>query len=55
MAFSNRKTKRNLSKSDLKNEAEDFAGFIVIESLEEFCLAKFSFLIGKYIASRATH
>ena len=31
------KTKRNLSESDLENEAADFLRFIVIESLEEVC------------------
>ena len=31
-----------MSASDLENEAEDFPWFIVIESLEEVLLAKFS-------------
>ena len=42
MASSNKKSKRNLSESDSENEAADFPRFIVIESLEEVCLAKFS-------------
>ena len=42
------KSKRNLSESDSENEAADLPRFIVIESLEEVCLAKFSpFLIEK--------
>ena len=49
-----KKSKRNLSESDLENEAADFPRFIVIESLEEVCLAKFSpFLIEKVISTRA--
>ena len=36
------KTKRNLSELNSENEAADFPRFIVIESLEEVCLAKFS-------------
>ena len=45
------KPKRNLSESDLENEAADFPRFIVIESLEEVWLAKFSpFLIEKVIS-----
>ena len=55
MASSNRKTKRNLSESDSENEAADFPRFIVIESLGEVCLAKFSpFLIEKVISTRAS-
>ena len=55
MASSNKKSKRNLSESDLENEAADFPRFIVIESLEEVCLAKFSpFLIKKVICTRAS-
>ena len=54
MASSNKKTKRNLSESDSENETADFPRFIVIESLEEVCLAKFSpFLIEKVISTRA--
>ena len=50
-----KKTKRNLSESDSENEAADFPTFIVIESLEEVCLAKFSpFLIEKVIFTRAS-
>ena len=49
------KTKRNLSESNLENEAADFPRFIVIESLEEVCLAKFlPFLIEKVISTRAS-
>ena len=55
MSSSNKKTKRNLSESDSENEAADFPRFIVIESLEEVCLAKFSpFLIEKVISTRAS-
>ena len=55
MASSNKKTKRNLSESDLENEAANFSRLIVIESLEDVFLAKFStFLIEKVIAIRAT-
>ena len=55
MASSSKKTKRNLSESDSENEAADFPRFIVIESLEEVCLAKFSpFLIEKVIPIRAS-
>ena len=55
MVSSNKKTKRNLSESDSENEAADFPRFIVIESLEEVCLAKFSpFLIEKVISTRAS-
>ena len=47
MALSN-KTKWNLSESDSENEAADFHRFIVIEFLEEVCLAKLlPFLIEK--------
>ena len=54
MASSNKKSKRNLSESDSENEAADFPRFIVIKSLEKFCLAKFSpFLIKKVISTRA--
>ena len=50
-----KKTKQNLSESDSENEAADFPRFIVIESLEEVCLAKFSpFLIEKVISTRAS-
>ena len=53
-ASSNKKSKRNLSDSDSENETADFPRFIVIESLEEVCLAKFSpFLIEKVISTRA--
>ena len=55
MASSNKKSKQYLSESDLENEAADFPRFIVIESLEEVCLAKFSpFLIEKVISTRAS-
>ena len=55
MASSNKKSKRNLSKSDSENEAADFPRFNVIESLEEVCLAKFfPFLIEKVISTRAS-
>ena len=55
MASSNKKTKRNLSESDTENEATDFPRSIVIESLEDVCLAKFSpFLIEKVISTRAS-
>ena len=48
-----KKNKRNLS--DSENEVADFPRFIVIESLEEVCLAKFSpFLIEKVISTRAS-
>ena len=50
-----KKTKWNLADSDLENEAADFPRFIVIESLEEACQAKFlPFLIEKVISARAT-
>ena len=54
MASSNKKSKQNLSESDSENESADFPRFIVvIESLEEVCLAKFSpFLIEKVISTR---
>ena len=49
------KTKRNLSESNSENEVTDFLRFIVIESLEEVWLAKFSpFLIEKVISARDT-
>ena len=55
MASSNKKTKWNLSESDSENEVADFLRFIVIESLEEVWLTKFSaFLIEKAISTRAT-
>ena len=55
MVSSNKKTKRNLSELDSENEAADFTRFIVIESLEEVCLAKFSpFLIEKVTSTRAS-
>ena len=55
MASSNKKTKRNVSESDSENEAADFPRFIVIESLEEVGLAKFSyFLIEKVLSTRAS-
>ena len=54
MASSNKTSKRNLSESDSGNEVADFPRFIVIEYLEEVCLAKFSpFLIEKVISARA--
>ena len=50
-----KKNKWNLSQSDSKNESADFPWFIVIESLEKVCLAKFSpFFIEKVISTRAT-
>ena len=55
MVFSNKKTKQNLSESDSENEAADFLRFIIIESLEETYLAKFSlFLKEKVMSTRAT-
>ena len=54
MVSSNKTTERNLSKSDSENEAADFARFITIESLEDVCLVKFSFLIEQVI-TRTTH
>ena len=55
MASSNKQTKRNPSESDSENKVADFPRFIVIESLEEVCLAKFSpFLIEKVISPWAT-
>ena len=54
IASLNKKYKGNLSESDSESEATDFPRFIVIESLEEICLAKFSpFLIEKVIFTRA--
>ena len=45
-----KKTKRNLSVSDSENKTADFPRFIVIESLKEVYLAKFSpFLIEKVL------
>ena len=50
-----KKSKWNVSKSDSENEAVNFPRFIVIESLEEVCLAKFSpFLIEKVISAKAS-
>ena len=44
-----------ISESDSENEAADFPRFIVIESLEDVCQAKFSpFLIEKVISIRAS-
>ena len=55
MVSSNKKPKRNLSESDSGNEAADLPRFIVIESLEEVCLDKFSpVLIEKVISTRTT-
>ena len=55
MASSNKKNKGNLSESDSENEEADLPKLIVIESLEEVCLAKFlPFLIEKVISTRAT-
>ena len=57
MASSNKenKTKQNLLESDSKNEAAYFSRFIVLESLENFCLSKFfPFLIEIVISTRAT-
>ena len=55
MASPNKKSKRNLSESDSENEAVYFRRFIVIESLAEVCLVKFSpFLIEKVISTRAS-
>ena len=43
------------SQSDSENKAADFPRFIVIESLEEVCQAKFSpFLIEKVISTKAS-
>ena len=48
-----KKTKQNWSDSDSKGETADFPRFIVIGSLEEACLAKFSpFLIEKVISTK---
>ena len=50
-----KKIKRNLLESNSENEEADFLRFFVIESLEEFYLAKLSpFLIEKFISTRAT-
>ena len=57
MASSNKKSKQNISESDLENEAADFPRFVVIESLEEICLVKFlPFLIikKKVLSARAS-
>ena len=55
MASSNKKSKQNHSESDSENEVADFPRFIVIEFLEEVCLARFSpFLIEKVISTRAS-
>ena len=55
LVSSNKKSKQNLSESDLENEVADFPRFIFIESLEEVCLAKFlPFLIEKVISARAS-
>ena len=49
------KNKRNLPESDSENGVADFPRFIVIESLEKVCFAKFSpFLTGKTISIRVT-
>ena len=55
MASSNKKwNKLNLLDSDSENETTEFPRFIVNESLEEVCLAKFSpILIEKVISTRA--
>ena len=54
-SYKKKTNKRNLSESDLEDDAADFPRFIVIESLEEVCLAKFSpFLREKVISTRAT-
>ena len=55
IASSNKKVKRNLSESNSENEAADSTRFIVIESLDEVCLAKFSpFVIEKVISTKAS-
>ena len=55
MASSNKRSKRNLSESDLENEAANLPRFIVIEYLEEVCLAKFLPLLKeKVISTRAS-
>ena len=46
---------QNLSESDWENEAKEFFGFIVLESLKETCLVKLSpFLIETVISTWAT-
>ena len=53
MTSSYKKAKQNLSESDSENEAADFPRFIVIESLEDVCLAKLSpFLYRKSIINK---
>ena len=55
MASSNKKSIRNLLESNSENEVADFPRFIVIESLEEVYLAKFSpSLIEKVISTRVS-
>ena len=57
MVYSTKKQKnpRNPSELNSENEAADFSRFIVIESLEVVCLAKFSpFLIENVKQTRAT-
>ena len=56
MASSYKQTNKwNLSESDLEGEAAGFPRFIVIESLEEVCLAKFlPFLTEKVLSMRTT-
>ena len=54
MASSKNKKKQNLSESDSENEAADFPRFIVIESLEEVCLVKFSPLFIEKVISTWT-
>ena len=55
MGSSNKKSKWNLSESNSENEAADLPRFIVIESLEEVCLAKFSpLLIEKVRSTKAS-
>ena len=52
MVSFNKKIKRNLSESDLENETANLSRFIVIESLEDVFLGKFSyFLIEKVITT----
>ena len=54
-SYKKKKNKKNLSESDSEGEVADFPRFLVTESLEEVCLAKFSpFLIEKVISTRAT-
>ena len=49
-----KKTERNLSTSNSVNEAANFPRFIVIESLEEVCLAKFFPFLKDKVMMRAT-